>query len=751
MKHNSLLELLVVAGFYILLAGISLSLRQSTMLLPPLWLPIGFSMALCLGRKRSLWPGLWLGAFSVWTFLYLDPSTTTSMIMSLIAAVKEATIETVLVVLSSFWLLHGQKRGTLLNSVSTNVRFGIIAILALPLVVATVGSITRSSLPYVSGIELDIHRNYLTYALGIVALTPLLRAIENGVKNRSDISQLERVGAWVLFVALFAGSFHPVISLHSAYIQYGSVALLILWSIVRQGQLAWSLGFLGVTIITFIIRNMILHDTSVIGSIYIRQILPLESAQLILLSTGAAAILLCGLVIRYRSLEQLVRSSEAHFKRVAHSSRAVLYRYKIGTPANFTYMSPAIYDVTGYKPHDFQVDPGLSGRLLHSSDRLLFERALTDPELMEVPIVMRWVHKNGDTIWTEQHMVPIYDRHGALISVEGTVRDITDQRMMKKDLQYRLDIEQLISHVTARFVYITPEQFDSTVNETLQSVGEFAEVDRCYVFLYRDNGQMMDNTHEWVSPGITAEMGNLQNVEIDTFPWWNKKIRDQQPIVINRVADLPPEAELEIKEFEAEHIQSIIGVPLTCGGKLKGFVGMDAVREEMEWSDDVLMLLGQVAESIASAVEQIQAGEILMRYRETNKTIRETSKSLILTLNSEGVIMELNESCMTMLGYRSADMLGKPIEKYMSSVDVDPIYTILGDVLAGRPVRDFQCHLIHRNRDFIGVSINASLLQTGEKHPPTIILIFDLMSAPESYQGKQVVGDESLSEHCISG
>ena len=51
------------------------------------------------------------------------------------------------------------------------------------------------------------------------------------------------------------------------------------------------------------------------------------------------------------------------------------------------------------------------------------------------PVVLRWIRKNGQIIWTEQRNVPIYDEAGNLAAIEGIARDITERKRAEEALR----------------------------------------------------------------------------------------------------------------------------------------------------------------------------------------------------------------------------------------------------------------------------------------------------------------------------
>jgi len=70
-------------------------------------------------------------------------------------------------------------------------------------------------------------------------------------------------------------------------------------------------------------------------------------------------------------------------------------------------------------------DPELGLKIMHPDDRHLIEEVLHHPES---PITIRWLHKEGGVVWTEQRNKPIHDEAGELVAIEGISRDVTERK-----------------------------------------------------------------------------------------------------------------------------------------------------------------------------------------------------------------------------------------------------------------------------------------------------------------------------------
>jgi PAS domain S-box-containing protein len=151
-----------------------------------------------------------------------------------------------------------------------------------------------------------------------------------------------------------------------------------------------------------------------------------------------AALMINRDIVARRWADQALRESAARFRRLAENALDMIYRYRLLPTPGFEYVSPAATAITGYTPGDFYADPDLGYKLVHPEDHGLIE-SLKHPSESTVPLTVRWMHKDGTAIWTNQQLVPIYDSEGNVVAIEGIVRDITERMQAYQMLERRVE------------------------------------------------------------------------------------------------------------------------------------------------------------------------------------------------------------------------------------------------------------------------------------------------------------------------
>ncbi|MFW6363920.1 MAG: PAS domain-containing protein, partial [Spirochaeta sp.] len=139
---------------------------------------------------------------------------------------------------------------------------------------------------------------------------------------------------------------------------------------------------------------------------------------------------------------------------LASQSKDILYRYQLGPEPGYTYVSPSAAEITGYTPEEFYRDPQIAYKLVHPDDEQHLKELSESDIYKNEPLCLRWLHKDGATIWMELRQQVERDNSGTAAAIHGLARDITESRLTEISLRdSRLELSQILSAVSDMVVY----------------------------------------------------------------------------------------------------------------------------------------------------------------------------------------------------------------------------------------------------------------------------------------------------------
>lgn len=200
----------------------------------------------------------------------------------------------------------------------------------------------------------------------------------------------------------------------------------------------------------------------------------------------------------------------------------------------------------------------------------------------------------------------------------GFRRNLSKLQVAEEGLRHQVEFERLITSISSAFINFSTSDTDRTINEALQRMGEFAEADRSYVFLFSDDSSRMDNAYEWCAEGTEPAAKKFKSLKVSYFPWSTRKLKDFEIVHIKNADDFPPDAGGEKDLFLARGIKSFVLVPMMNRERVIGFLGFDSVSEERRWMESDIELLKTVGNILVNTLERREADQRLVRLAVTD-------------------------------------------------------------------------------------------------------------------------------------
>jgi PAS domain S-box-containing protein len=301
----------------------------------------------------------------------------------------------------------------------------------------------------------------------------------------------------------------------------------------------------------------------------------------------------------------LQQSIEQRFQALVENLPMVVYviHAKTFSPV---YISPEVEKLTGYTPEEFYKNPEVWMNAMHPDDANIFYQLLEDwiEKNIAAPVEFRMYHKDGRLRWVEETGTTINLPDGTVL-FQGVSRDVTERHNTREKLVYYSNFEHMINETSLKLMNANLENISEILQNIVNILGVYLQVDRSYIFDFNYTDQTMSNTFEWCNDGIRSEIANLQKLPFSEFPWWIQKMEKNQEISLETLDDLPPE-EKDLKDFlSSQDIRSLLVVPMFNNGKTSGFIGFDMVTRTTHWENEVIQLLRIASAMITSTRERL--------------------------------------------------------------------------------------------------------------------------------------------------
>jgi len=186
----------------------------------------------------------------------------------------------------------------------------------------------------------------------------------------------------------------------------------------------------------------------------------------------------------------------------------------------------------------------------------------------------------------------------------------------------RLDFEALMISTSAALMGAAPDQTDASVEAGLERLRVFFDVDRAGLLRVGEDRAAVRISHESYGPGVAHVPTALELERL--FPWAHRlAVLEQRPVIVPRVADLPPEAATDRASWTRLGAGSNLTVPVVSGGVVSHLVSLGAIGRERDWPVDYVSRIRLLGEMMVAALRRADALRAL-GHREADVRVKES-------------------------------------------------------------------------------------------------------------------------------
>ncbi|MDJ0727897.1 MAG: EAL domain-containing protein [Prochloraceae cyanobacterium] len=259
--------------------------------------------------------------------------------------------------------------------------------------------------------------------------------------------------------------------------------------------------------------------------------------------------------------------------------------------------------------------------------------------------------------------------------ISSLVKELEKSIALKSTIKYLLKFEELIIKVSTRFINLQSLQIPAAIQETLQEIGEFSQVDTSYIFLFDKDKKNFSMAFEWVKKGRKTVKQLAQNLTESNFPWdlqiiLNKKILYLPRIIISE--NLNPETRNNYLAFD---FKSLICIPLIFEGKVLGWFTLASVTENKTWKKNDIKRLKIFTEILAHALQIQENKQALLINEDRYSTLAKISPVGIFQTDPQGNCIYANQKWCQIAGLSQEEALGRGWSRALHPEDRETVFS----------------------------------------------------------------------------
>lgn len=243
---------------------------------------------------------------------------------------------------------------------------------------------------------------------------------------------------------------------------------------------------------------------------------------------------------------------------------------------------------------------------------------------------------------------------------------------------------RICMYFSTLFINTPIGKINDEINNALYEIGQFYDVECCYIFRFNHMDHIFINTNRWVMQGISIPE-EYERTNLYEFKWMLHQIKTNKIFKISSLNEIPDEARKEKEYFEKLGCKSVLSIPIKHEDKILGLISLVTFNYEKIWTSEQIDLLKIICTIFSSAIERkIMDTELqeeydeLVKLKEGLKDSEEKFEKLslsiqdaIIILDNEGNIINWNKAAEKIFGYTYQEVVGQKLHNFV----IPPEYT----------------------------------------------------------------------------
>lgn len=189
------------------------------------------------------------------------------------------------------------------------------------------------------------------------------------------------------------------------------------------------------------------------------------------------------------------------------------------------------------------------------------------------------VPKLGNRFFDLQYF-PHHSPNQEIDAVISCISDITEIAEAHNAISQTSKLDQILIDISSSFIDASIENIDEKINDSLQMIGEFLELDRCSIGYLSEDKKKMSVTHVWNKFHIR---NTQQSYKLRDYPWLLSPFSTGEQLIWHHSKGMPDCSESDLELLVSSGMQGFAGIPVAVDGKLICCLGFSRVSYQDDW------------------------------------------------------------------------------------------------------------------------------------------------------------------------
>ncbi|KST64549.1 histidine kinase dimerization/phosphoacceptor domain -containing protein [Mastigocoleus testarum] len=293
-------------------------------------------------------------------------------------------------------------------------------------------------------------------------------------------------------------------------------------------------------------------------------------------------------------------------------------------------------------------------------------------------------------------------------------REIIERERIEEELIYRVEFEKLITAISTNFINLAPNEIDAGIKESLQTICKFINIDCSCVCLFSENKSKIDIAYEWYSEKTKKIIIHQADINSLFSSYVVDNLSRFEIVHIHDIKNLIKFRDLNKEYLNLENIQSLIILPIICGGNLIGALVLASIGYMQNWTEESLILLKMLGEMLGNILNRKHVEQALIVSEERYARAINAGKVGIWELNLENNQIYIDPNLKKILGYNEYEV-SNCFSDWLNLIHPEDLQLVnleLNSYLQGTKSKyEVQHRMRHKNGSYLWFLARGNLIQ----------------------------------------